>query len=91
MRELMDYWPLILFVLAMLGKQIDTHFKVIALEKSVTENEAAIREVESDLHTTIKEQGNQTNVSIQKLTEATSELVVATRVMANQLEDMKRR
>jgi hypothetical protein len=89
LKEIMNLWPLILFFIAILWKQIDNHFKVIELDKSTKKNEEDIRLVEKDLHFAIKEQGTQTNESIKELTKATSALVTATQVMASQLEDLR--
>ncbi len=89
MKEIISLWPLVLFVLAIVWKQIDTHFKVFDLDKTTKNNEEDIRLVEKDLYSAIKEQGNQTNESIKELTKATSALVAATSVMASQLEDLR--
>jgi cell division protein FtsB len=93
-----DLWPVVLFILGIIWKQIVTHFDVKSIKDECTylndrirENEREIHQVKIDLQDAIKEQGKETNQSIQRLVEVTGELVATTKVMASELGFLKDR
>lgn len=90
MKFIQDNWEIILFLLTITYKQIDGHFKIIAHDTKIVVLEKNLESVRSEIHEALKEQSKQTTESIKELTKATGELVVATRVMASQLEDIRK-
>lgn len=81
---------IVLAIGGLLYKQIEINETVKTVLKDVSDNESRIKEVENDLHITIKEQGKQTNESITELTKAVTELVISNRLMAVKLEHFEK-
>lgn len=90
-EQITNLWPVLVTIGGLSWKQISLHFKVASNKERLDKIEENQKLLKIELHDTIKEQNKQTQESIRELTKATGELVVATKVMAAQLQELQKR
>lgn len=93
---LLEFWPLILFAFGVKWALIETYFKVRANTERIIKNEVRVEKNEEsmgilkkELYDTMKENAYQHNKNIEKLTDAVTQLIVTTEVLASKMESLK--
>ena len=83
-------WPFIAFVLGIIWKQISQHFEVKSLIINIQKSEAKIEILEKEFNHALNEHGKHNQLSIDKLTDAVTELIKITSIIATKIEAKER-
>lgn len=86
-------WPIILFILGIIWKQIISHFDVLNLKDSCSQQEKKIERLElkndlleEEFNKALKEHIIENKASFDKLTEAITELIKSTTILTVKIE-----
>ena len=86
-----ETWPIILFILGILWKQVNTHFDVRTLKKDHTRNEEKTDNIQHEFTIALKAHIIENKNSNEKLTEAITELIKATTILAVKIENIEKK
>ena len=96
LSTIIELWPILLLLIAIAWGLIEAYFlnkenaeKIEKLEATVSRNEETMNLIKTELHETMKENSKQTNGNFEKLTNAVTELVTTTQVLATKIEFLK--
>lgn len=96
MKAILEFWPIMLFGLGIVWALVETFFKVrenteriTKCEVSINKNEDSMEILKEDIHQTLKETAIHHNRNIEKLTDAVTQLIVTTEVLASKMESLK--
>lgn len=79
-------WPVFAFIIGIIWKQIITHFDVKSLMDTQGKLESRTEELENEFNTALKDHVIENKVSNEKLTEAITELIKTTTILAVKIE-----